>query len=89
MKHLNITVSGRVQGVFFRASSREQAQLLGINGFVRNQPDGSVYLEAEGDDEAMAKMLAWLEQGPPAARVDNLAVEESEVENLEGFVVSR
>lgn len=49
MKHYNITVSGKVQGVFYRASTKEKAEQLGIKGFVRNQSDGTVYIEAEGE----------------------------------------
>lgn len=89
MKHLDITVSGRVQGVWFRASTRDEAQHLGLAGFVENRPDGSVYLEAEGDDAAVAQLLAWLETGPPLARVDAVQVDEGEVQGLAGFEIRR
>lgn len=58
MRHINVTVSGRVQGVYFRASTKEVADSLGISGFVKNQPDGSVYLEAEGESEILDSFLA-------------------------------
>lgn len=89
MKHLAITVSGLVQGVWFRASTKEQAEQLGINGFVQNEPDGNVYLEAEGNEEELENLVTWLKQGPPAARVDNLDIEEGELKNFSGFEISR
>ena len=89
MKHLNITVRGRVQGVWFRASARDEAQRLGINGFVKNLPDGNVYLEAEADEATLAQLLAWLEQGPPLARVERLEVDEGEIRSLAGFEIRR
>lgn len=89
MKHINVTVSGRVQGVWFRASTRDEARRLGLTGFVRNEPDGSVYLEAEGEDEALADLLEWLKQGPPLARVDSLETCEGELRDLSGFEILR
>ena len=89
MKHFNVTVKGLVQGVFFRASTKEQAKKLGITGFVKNQPDGSVYLEAEGEAEAMKELLAWLELGPANAQVDNVAMKEDAVRDFTDFDISR
>jgi acylphosphatase len=82
-KHIAIRVHGKVQGVFFRASTQEKAQELGLTGFVRNEPDGTVYLEAEGDTEALKKLEQWVHQGPRHARVEKVEVEEKE--ELEGF----
>lgn len=62
-------VSGRVQGVFFRASAREKAQELGVTGYVRNLPDGRVEVLACGSEEAVAAMASWLGEGPPMAQV--------------------
>lgn len=73
-------VSGRVQGVFFRASTRDQARSLGLHGWVRNLPDGRVEVVASGDDAALSSLAAWLWQGPPSARVDAVAVEECAAE---------
>lgn len=89
MKHLDITVTGLVQGVWFRASTKEQAELIGITGFVRNQADGSVYLEAEGSEEDLEVLVKWLRQGPSAARVDNLEIEEGELKSSSEFEISR
>lgn len=69
-------MTGRVQGVSYRASTASEARRLGVVGWVRNRHDGSVELEVQGDDEKVAALLAWCEQGPPSARVANVAVEE-------------
>lgn len=82
MRHLNIKIYGDVQGVFFRDSALKKAQELDIGGFIRNEPDGSVYIEAEGDERYLNKFLLWCESGPPLARVENI---ESERARLVGF----
>lgn len=71
-------VTGRVQGVWFRAWTKGEAQKRGLSGWVRNEPDGSVTVFASGKAEAVEDLLAALWQGPPAARVDGVAVEQSE-----------
>lgn len=85
MKHLNITVRGRVQGVSFRASTTEQAERLGLQGWVCNQPDGSVYIEAEGGEDALEALLDWLHEGPPAAEVARVDSESGMVAGFTGF----
>jgi len=69
-----VVVSGRVQGVFFRDSCRAQAQRLGVRGWVRNRPDGSVELVAEGSRDRVDQLLDWCRQGPPRATVTDIAV---------------
>jgi acylphosphatase len=71
-------VSGRVQGVFYRASARTRAQELGVTGYARNLPDGRVEVLACGDPEAVASLCRWLWQGSPASHVT--AIDESEVD---------
>lgn len=66
-KRIHITVSGRVQGVFFRASTREAAGNLGLLGWVRNLPDGRVEAVFEGEEELLLRILEWCRQGPPGA----------------------
>lgn len=69
------TVRGRVQGVSFRWYTRQQADRLGVTGWVRNAADGTVQLEAQGPADAVEALLAWVEHGPPAARVSSVEVE--------------
>jgi acylphosphatase len=70
-----LVVTGRVQGVFFRQSTKEMATQLGLSGWVRNQGDGSVALAAVGPRAAVEKLIDWSHKGPPSARVDKVAVE--------------
>jgi acylphosphatase len=69
-------VSGRVQGVFYRASTRARAQSLGVTGHARNLPDGSVEVLACGPPAAVERLCGWLWQGPPAATVASVEIEE-------------
>jgi acylphosphatase len=80
-------VTGRVQGVFFRAWTRDEAQSLGVTGWVRNCSDGSVEAQLEGDPEAIDELLDLIREGPPDARVDNLSVEEADPEGLGSFEI--
>lgn len=88
MRHVDVRVAGRVQGVFFRASTREEALRLGIRGTVRNEPDGSVFIRAEGEDEALARFLEWVRRGPPHARVDHVERVDGPVAGLRGFEIT-
>ena len=74
LARINLIVLGMVQGVFFRASTLEQAQSLSLNGWVKNLPDGSVEVLAEGPRYALEQFADWCRQGPPAARVDEVIV---------------
>jgi acylphosphatase len=69
-----LTVSGRVQGVFFRDSCRTMAVALGVTGWVRNLPDGSVQVVAEGDRAAVDRLVEWCREGPPRANVTGVVV---------------
>jgi acylphosphatase len=72
-----VRISGRVQGVFFRANTLKTARSLGLTGWVRNLPDGRVEAVLEGESDAVESMLAWCRTGTPPARVDHLeALEE-------------
>lgn len=87
IKHLNIKVSGRVQGIFFRATAREEAEKLNITGFARNEDDGSVYIEAEGEEENLDKFVEWCYKGPPLARVEKVEITESPLKNFSEFEI--
>lgn len=83
-------MTGRVQGVAYRASTVEEARAQGVTGWVRNLPDGAVELEAQGDEGRVSALLAWCAHGPPAARVARVQTEEREVVAGEReFVVRR
>lgn len=75
-------VSGRVQGVFFRASTREHAQRLGLRGYARNVPDGRVEVLAVGTADAVDALAQWLHVGPPMAEVESVAREEATEEGV-------
>ena len=76
MRRVRAIVSGRVQGVSYRASTCDEARRLGLVGWVCNKHDGTVELEAEGPTDKIDALLAWCKNGPPAAKVDKVAVEE-------------
>lgn len=78
MKAFHITIHGRVQGVWFRATTREQARLLGVYGWVRNTPEGDVEAHVQGEPDAVDNLIAWCRQGPPGARVDSVEFDEVE-----------
>ena len=83
----HVRVYGRVQGVFFRAWLREQADRLGVTDWVRNCPDGRVEAHVEGDDTAVAQIVELIRQGPPAARVDDVRLWDVEPCEFDGFEV--
>lgn len=87
MSSARFLVSGKVQGVFFRASARNEALRLGLQGHARNLADGSVEVVASGDDMAMDQFEQWLRQGPPAARVDEVIRSSYEGNMGKGFFV--
>ena len=83
----HVRVTGLVQGVFFRVWSRDEARRLGVAGWVRNCPDGSVEAHLEGEAGKVERMIALLREGPPQARVDKVETSESECEELKAFEV--
>jgi acylphosphatase len=85
---VDLLVTGRVQGVSFRWYAAREATRLGLTGWVRNEPDGSVRARAEGDDDAVDALVSWCRQGPPSARVDDAAVTEVEPSGATSFVIT-
>ena len=80
-----VRVTGRVQGVFYRAGCREEAERLGVRGWVSNEPDGSVAGHFEGDREAVDALVAWCRRGSPRSAVDDVQAEEADPVGAEGF----
>jgi acylphosphatase len=74
-KRMHLTISGRVQGVFFRASTKETARALDLRGWVKNLADGRVEAVFEGDEEALLRMLDWCRRGPPGAEPTDIEPE--------------
>ena len=85
MIHKNILIIGHVQGVGFRFSTQRAAKNFGIKGYVKNMPDGSVYIEAEGNSEQLNQFINWCYQGPPHAYISNVEIEDAEIMNYEYF----
>jgi acylphosphatase len=85
----HVRVTGRVQGVFFRAWTREQANALGVAGWVRNCLDGSVEAHLEGEETAVEQIVHRVRSGPPGARVDDVQVETADPAELSSFEVRR
>lgn len=71
-KRIHITVRGRVQNVYFRASAQREARQNGLTGWVKNRPDGAVEMVVEGDEDFVKNFLAWAQLGPTTARVDSV-----------------
>jgi acylphosphatase len=86
-RRVRVIVRGKVQGVYFRDSTRRQAQALGVSGWVRNLPDRSVEAVIEGEAGSVEAMLAWLHAGPPMAAVTTVESVEEEVRGEQGFVI--
>jgi acylphosphatase len=80
-----IVARGRVQGVFFRDSTRRKAESLGVSGWARNRADGAVELVAEGEPDAVESLVDYVRRGPGRAEVSGVDVSEEEPEGLSGF----
>ncbi|MFF2808407.1 acylphosphatase [Streptomyces sp. NPDC058000] len=87
MVRKHVIVSGRVQGVFFRDTCRQNALARGVSGWVRNLPDGDVEAVFEGPEERVAQMVEWAHQGPPSADVKKVEVRDEGPEGLSSFEV--
>ena len=89
LQTISITVSGVVQGVYYRQSTKEKALELGISGIVKNLPDGNVYVMATGTADQLDQLVQWCRRGPKHAKVDSVNVEEVDVQEFFGFTVQR
>lgn len=84
-KCMRFRIRGKVQGVWFRESTRREAEILGLSGYAANLEDGSVEVVAAGGDTELDKLAAWLRRGPPLARVEQLSWEEIANPGESGF----
>jgi acylphosphatase len=89
MAHYNIRVIGKVQGVFYRASAAKRAEALKIKGFVRNESNGDVYIEAEADRETLEEFVKWCYDGPEHAKVEKVMVIDGAEEGFDTFEIRR
>ena len=87
MKSIDIIVKGHVQGVGFRYHTHKAASELNISGFVKNLPDGFVFIKATGNEPELELFLNWCKQGPRLARVEKVEVTESVFERFDGFTI--
>ena len=81
-RRLNLLISGRVQGVFFRSSTQQRAEELGLSGYAKNLYDGRVEIVAEGKETGLKSLLAWAYQGPPGAYVTGVEVDWKPIKNI-------
>ena len=86
-KSLSISIFGRVHGVGFRYHALNKAEEMGINGFIRNEQDGSVFIEAEGEEASIDEFVDWCRQGPRWASVDSIEIKSIEPRNYRAFSV--
>jgi acylphosphatase len=87
LKHIDIKVTGKVQGVFFRASTKAVADQMGIRGFVKNEKDGSVYIEAEAEQFILDAFIDWCKEGPDKSAVDHVEISDGEFKDFRNFEV--
>ncbi len=89
MTTLSLHITGKVQGVYYRQSTRKKAISLGLGGYVKNLSDGSVFILATGNRKQLDELIVWCKIGPPAAKVKEIMVTEMELEIFEGFEIRR
>lgn len=87
VERCRVTVSGRVQGVWYRETCRRLAEEAGVAGWVRNNRDGTVEAALEGESQAVGRLVAWMRSGPPLAQVTGVEVRAEELRGDRGFVV--
>lgn len=89
MNSIRIIITGKVQGVFYRQSTKEKALSLNITGTVKNLPDGNVEIIATGEQKQLVELLEWCKQGPKHASVTDIKTEAIELQKFDGFTITR
>mgnify|MGYP006284108861 CR=1 FL=1 len=87
MKNVHVKVSGRVQGVWFRANTKQKAEMLGVTGWIKNTSDGCVEAIFEGDEKLVDEMIDWCNRGPPLAKVKNVDVKSQNIVGFDKFEI--
>ena len=87
MIHIDIRITGKVQGVSFRATTKAVADQMGVRGFVRNEKDGSVFIEAEGDDVLLEVFLEWCHEGSDRSKIEQVEVTPGTLRNYQNFEI--
>jgi acylphosphatase len=89
MKALSVQIFGKVQGVWFRVSTQKEADKLGLKGFVRNESDGSVYIEVEGADSKLGNFISWCRKGPQFSKVVDCKIYEISPQGFHNFAIHK
>jgi acylphosphatase len=89
INHYNITIKGKVQGVSFRKFTKRKADDLNIYGFVKNNSNGNVYIELEGEEDVVQKFLDWCHIGSPLSKVTSVEIERGKIKNFENFQIKQ
>jgi len=87
IRHLDIIVKGKVQGVFYRKATKAVADQLGVRGFVKNEPNGDVFIAAEADNTTLEMFMDWCNEGPEDAVVTSVETNEGDLKNYRNFEV--
>lgn len=87
MQKATLTITGKVQGVYYRASAQQKARQVGVNGFVKNLENGTVYIEVEGSEDAVEQFVEWCKLGPSSARVEGVNVDYGAPDGYQSFQI--
>jgi acylphosphatase len=89
MINIQLRITGKVQGVYFRQSTLKMAEIIGLKGFVKNEPDGSVFVEAEGENASVYKLIDYCHHGPEGAAVEHVSIIQGEIAGYNNFEIRK
>jgi len=89
IRHVNLIISGKVQHVGFRFMTMQAAYKFGVFGYVKNKTNGSIYIEAEGEEEKLNKFIEWCKVGPVGAEIAEVDISEGEIKNYTSFDIKK